>query len=219
VITVHQGGVEVSAGAVETLRGRFDRQGYAVIPGFLAPGVLRALLSQIRQARFRLEAESVVAGQTQIVPSNDPAMISLHFILNRPELFRTVSAIAGIPAPVNFTSRLHRTTVDPLQQIDWHDDGGLDRVLGLNINLTEQPYTGGTLQLRDPEGRMRGEIGQLPAGHAFLFRVGSRWDHRLTPLTSGERTVAVGWFRSKPSWEMNALNWLRSGFIYLGDES
>jgi hypothetical protein len=219
MITVTQGGILVSPFAVEAFREQFLDTGYAVIPGFLSPPVLNPLLKQLETASFLPEDERHVVGRTRMVPGSDPVIGSLHFMLNRPELFDIVSEISGVARPVNFTSRLHRTGGDSNEHIDWHDDGGVDRVLGLNINLSTQAYCGGLLQLRNPERKLVGEIGQLPAGDAFLFRVAEHWDHRLTPVESGERTVAVGWFRTKPDWEANALSWIRTGLILLDSEN
>jgi hypothetical protein len=219
MVQITQNGLEVQPGAVEFLRAAFEKKGFAVIPNFLASSVLKPLLKQLESTRFTLKQELLVMGCTQIVPVSDPIMACLHFIINRPELFQAVSQISGIPRPGNFTSRLHKTCASPYQHIDWHDDGGMDRVLGLNINLSTQPYGGGLLQLRNPDGRMMGQVGQLPPGDAFLFRVAKRWEHRLTPVEFGERTVAVGWFRTGPDWTENAMSWFRTGTIHLEEEA
>ena len=189
MIEITQGGVIASPGSVEALREEFQERGHVVIPGLLPPAVVNPILKLIERTQFLIQREKIIKGATRMAPADDPALVSLHFALNRTDFFATVSAISGIPCRGNFTCRLHRTGSAADEQIDWHDDGGGDRILGLNINLTRTPYSGGILQLRNPERQITGEIGQLPAGDAVLFRVGHRWDHRLTPVASGERTV------------------------------
>src|SRR5579862_5629027 len=206
MVQITQTGLRVEPGAAGKLAEEFARTGIALMPGFLAPPVLRPLLRQIDNSGFARVVEREVTGITLRMGYDAPAMTTLHFVMNTPSLFDLVSEIAGIPRPANFMSRLHRTGPRLDEEIDWHDDAVRDRILGLNVNLSAVEYTGGLLQLRDPEKRIRGEVGQLPAGDAFLFRIGRGWEHRLTPVTSGERTVAVGWFRSRPDWETQLLS-------------
>jgi hypothetical protein len=213
MIQITQGGVVVQPGAVEKLRSQYHANGFALMPGFLAPKVLSALLKKLASGEFELKQEEHVKGATMLMPQSDPALIALHFVVNRPELFDIVARIADIPQPGNFTSRLHRTTPVADQHIDWHDDGLDGRILGLNINLTTEPYKGGLLQVRNPTRTITGEIGQLPPGDAFLFRVADGWQHRLTPVAEGERTVAVGWFRTQPDWGVMVLGGLRSSML------
>lgn len=210
MITVAQGGVQVREGAIETLKAQYQANGYALLPGFIAPSLLPPLLKRVSLGQFDFREEALVKGSTQLMPQTDPALISLHFMLNRPALFDAVSKIADIPRPGNFLSRLHKTTSSPGEELDWHDDGTDGRLLGLNVNLSTEPYSGGVLQMRNPEKNITGEIGQLPPGDAFLFRIANKWQHRLTPVNAGARTVAVGWFRSKPDWTALAFRGLRS---------
>jgi hypothetical protein len=213
MIQITQGGVVVQPGAIEKLSADYRDTGVAIVPGFLSPPVLRALLKRLASGDFGLKKEPIVKGTTLLMPQSDPALISLHFMVNRPELFEIAARITGLPKPGNFTSRLHRTNPAPDLHLDWHDDGMDYRILGLNINLSTQPYTGGVLQVRNPERKIVAEVGQLSPGDAFFFRIGARWQHRLTPVETGERTVAVGWFRTQPDWSAVALAGFRTSMI------
>ena len=53
-------------------------------------------------------------------------------------------------------------------------------------------YQGGALVLESPSGE---ESFRLPAGHALVYP--STLLHRVEPVTSGERLVAVGWIQSR----------------------
>jgi hypothetical protein len=67
-------------------------------------------------------------------------------------------------------------------------------------------------QLRDGLGVVRSEIGRMTPGDAFLFRIGEGWEHRLTAVESGRRTVAVGWFLREPDWQQFAKMEFRRRF-------
>jgi hypothetical protein len=215
MIRITQGGVIVADNAVASLARAYADTGLALLPGFLTPPVLNALLARVEKGTFRHKREEAVRGSTLLMPQNDPALVSLHFMVNRPELFDVVSGITGLPRPGNFTSRLHRTLPAPDLHLDWHDDGLDYRILGLNINLSTTPYQGGLFQMRNPAQEITATVGQLNPGDAFLFRISNRWQHRLTAIESGQRTVAVGWFRTKPDWVGVALAGIRSSVISL----
>ncbi len=53
-------------------------------------------------------------------------------------------------------------------------------------------YTGGELVLESPDGE---EVVRLPAGHAIVYP--STLLHRVEPVDSGVRLVAVGWIQSR----------------------
>ena len=80
----------------------------------------------------------------------------------------------------------------------WHDDlqTDPDRVLGVTINLSPQPYTGGDLSLRrksttDPLIRHRHET----IGSTLIFDVDTTLEHRVLPVTTGgPRRIFTGWF-------------------------
>ena len=203
MIQVTQTAVLADRDNIPALADEFERNGVARFQGFLAPSVLKLLLNAVNAAEFVVKNEvheGRVFGTTLFVPLTDPAMILLHFILNRPALFEVVERIVGCPKLANFTGRLHRTSAESNQHIDWHDDVSDSRTVGITVNLGTEPYSGGALQVRDPEKHTRAEVGCFAAGDAFLFRIDRGWQHRLSPVESGSRTVGVGWFRTKPDW-------------------
>jgi hypothetical protein len=193
---------------ITRLAEEFARTGCALLPGFLAPQILRPLMDWIEASQFVLTAEvsrEEVFGTTLFVPQTERSIFLLHFALNRPALFKFGEQVAGCPGIANFRGRVHRTVSGTNQHIDWHDDAVEDRTLGLCINLSSERYSGGVLQIRDPERVIRAEIGQGVPGDAFLFRIDRGWQHRLAPVESGRRTVGVGWFRTRPDWREYAL--------------
>jgi hypothetical protein len=174
------------------------------------------LLKGASRADFRYKNEvskisGRVFGTTKLVPSTDPLMIALHFVLNRPELFELVSEVSGVDMPGNFLGRVHRTEPSSDLHIDWHDDFIDGRVLGLNLNLSTEPFSGGLFQIRGPDRQTCGEVHFENPGDAFLFRIGDGWQHRLTPVEGGVRTVGVGWFRTGVDWHETTLSGVYNG--------
>jgi 2OG-Fe(II) oxygenase superfamily len=204
---------------IPRLNAEFAATGCARLPGFLAPPILKHLLIWLEQAQFEERNEvghGEVFGTTLFVPETDRSWFLLQFIMNKPALFDIVCRIGGCPRIGNFIGRLHRTTAASHQHIDWHHDAVEARTLGICINLSAEEYTGGVLQIRDADRQMRAEVSRAAAGDAFLFRIDADWQHRLTRVESGRRTVGVGWFRTEPEWRKQAWNTARSREILAG---
>src|ERR1017187_9394439 len=99
MIQITQGGLKTEPGAVDKLSADFREKGLAIMTGFLAPPVLSALLKRVGSAEFGVGQEPHVKGATLFMPLSEPTLLSLHFMVNRPELFEVVSTISGVPRP------------------------------------------------------------------------------------------------------------------------
>jgi hypothetical protein len=218
MIRISPSGVMAQPGAAEQLREEFVETGCAMMRGFMTAPLLELLLRQLETAHFETTDEIVktngrVFGTTLKLRQSEPGVVALNFVLNRPELFELARQIGGTPALGNFLGRLHRTTAGSDQQIEWHHDHADFRSLGLDINLSGEAYEGGLFQIRDSDLRIRREIKEWDPGDAFLFRIGNGWQHRLTRVESGRRTVGVGWFRTEPDWQLLTSARVRSGIV------
>jgi hypothetical protein len=217
-----QSGVVINPEAIPDLRAQFEETGIALLPGFFSAPVVNLIMKQVRTTDLKLRNEVMKAtgdvfGTTRKAELTEPVVVGLSFLLNRGELFQLAADVAGIRRPGCFLCRLHRTEAVPGQHIDWHDDAVDGRILGLDICLSAESYEGGLFQIRSPDKKVRREVLLAEPGDAFLFRIGDRWQHRLTPVTSGARTVAVGWFREGPDWSTLAPGaLLASKLLYSG---
>ena len=80
------------------------------------------------------------------------------------------------------------------QEYGWHSDGSpdmpFDQKWTLNINLSEKEFEGGDLELFLSKPITINEFRK--AGTAIMFE--SWLQHRVTPITSGERKTLTYWF-------------------------
>jgi hypothetical protein len=216
MIHLTQTAVVAESEDIKKLAQEFAETGCARLPAFLHPRVLNPLMKWLQSARFETKDEiqgGRIFGTTLFVPRSEPSLFLLHFILNRPALFEVVEQVAGCAKLGSFSGRIHRTSDESLHHIDWHNDAARTRSVGINIGVSAESYTGGLFQIRDPQGRMRSEIGRAAPGDAFLFRISKDWQHRLTPVESGRRTVAVGWFLKEPDWQHFAKMQFQTRFV------
>lgn len=208
MIQLTHAGVAADADAIPVLHQKFTRDHWVELPNLLEPDLLAYWLRQLDSARFVVKHEVDHAhkeeeefGTTLFMPASETALFLFHLLVNRPAFFAIVQQITGCPLPGNFVGRIHRTVAGTNQHIDWHRDTADHRILGLNINLSTTPFSGGIFQLRDERShQFLAEVGNLGTGGAFLFSIAPEVEHRLTHVTEGSRTVAVGWFRAQPVW-------------------
>ncbi|HKX29749.1 MAG TPA: hypothetical protein VJ302_18810 [Blastocatellia bacterium] len=163
--------------------------------------------------KFEVSEASGQFGQTLFVPETETAFFLFQLLLNRPALFQAVREITGCSPIGHFLGRLHRSSPGLQHQIDWHEDHGVQRLVGISISLSREAYTGGLFQLREKRSeQVLCVIGQLPIGDAFLFDIDPDFQHRLTLVEAGgERTVGVGWFHSVEAWPTFARDYLLPG--------
>lgn len=219
-LRITQAGVSVAG--LARLRREFAETGIAWLPAFISPPILASLLKLIESARF-LEKDEIsgtgrVFGTTLKAAPDDPALSTLHFMLNQAVLFDAVQRISGSAPLRSLMGRLHRTYPGNAQHIDWHDDEADFRTVGISMNLSSESFGGGAFQMRE-YGVFKSEISQTEPGDAFLFRIGSGWQHRLAPVESGVRTAGVGWFRTQPDWSLRRASGFPAGAISLAAES
>jgi hypothetical protein len=197
-------------GDAEVLREEFQATGCAMMPGFVSPEILGPVLRKLATSELTLREEATEQyhfGRVYFAGETDPARIATVFLLNNPKLFRLVEAITGCGRIENFLGRVHKTIPNAGQELDWHNDLIDGRVMGFTINLSTGDYAGGDFHLRSPNGKVT-TVGKISAGDAYLFRVSPGWDHCLTALERGSRTVAVGWFRTEPVRSVFVGDWL-----------
>jgi len=168
------------------------------LPRFLDPEVLTLVDRALAEAVFVPRIHAGIAHESCMTAN--PMLSLLHFALNDTRLYRTVERVTGCDAIGCFTGRVFRLTPDTDDYDSWHNDVVGHRLIGLTVNLTNRPYQGGILQMReDRSGRICAEVANVVPGDAVLFRIAEGLAHRVTPVTGTvPRVTFAGWFHSEP---------------------
>jgi len=190
-----------TAGAAERAlyEQRFRERHQVKLPGFLDKRLLHKLQAQLRTATFVPKVHQGVGHELACWDS--PAGDALLFLMNDPALFRLVQELTGTGPIGCFVGRIYRMIAVATAHESWHSDMSDHRLIALTVNLSEEPYRGGALVLREQD---RPETEQIldntTPGDAILFRVHPDLEHRITDVEPGPpKTAWAGWFRSEPS--------------------
>ncbi len=172
------------------------------IPSVLAPPELAMVTSVLAAARFvdgRLSAGSAA----RRVKNNEEADRSAREIIQLDNLvmgklvqhpvYRNGALPLKVAAPFYARYLPGRTYGDHVDDPVMGGDGALYRSdIAITLFLNDpQQYDGGELEIRTTFGS---QSIKLPAGDAVMYPASSL--HRVTPVTRGERLVAVTWAQS-----------------------
>ena len=188
-----------TAEQLPALRTAFDRQGCVRLPDCLDIGVLEEVAAGLATAAFPRRDHGRIG--TEGCMEANALLARLLFAANDPGLFAQVRAISGCGEIGCFDGRVYRLDPTRADHDSWHTDLGDHRLVAMSINLGSEPYAGGALQIRDTEtGAILHQEADLGPGDAVLFRLGRRFQHRVTQVEGAvPRTAFAGWFKSRPS--------------------
>jgi hypothetical protein len=182
------------------LRESFAHHAHVRLPAFIDEPTLALVHAELRAASFHELVHKEIGPNLELCMDPNRLLGLLTFLVNSDPLFRVVEAIAGCPTIGNFSGRVYRLVPGSGHLDAWHDDLVSQRLVGLSINLSEQPYAGGVLELRDR--RSSATIERVPnvrPGDAILFRLSHDLEHRVSPMEGTfPKTAFAGWFQAGP---------------------
>lgn len=195
---INRMGTEIAADPADWRPG-FDRVPALALEDALAPDLLDLLMRQVASASY-IDDDVRYIGTRQI---ESPQRIggSISLMLGRGELFDWLERATGCGPIKALAGRIAQTRANDQDELVWHDDNDSpDRLLGVVINLSDQPFEGGLFELR-----RKGESEPLFAyrhvqpGSITLFAVRRDLEHRVLPVTAGgPRRVYAGWMMARP---------------------
>ena len=187
-----------SPAEVERLRDEFERDHHVKLPGFLGAGLLDRVRRYIDEGEFSTRVHEGIGTELSLKQGKSPRL--LLFLTNDPELFEVVRAITGCDRIGLFNGRIYRMLPSPEHTDSWHDDLDGKRLIAMSINLSQNPYSGGILELRNEDSReILSHVENTGLGDAVLFRLAAGLKHRVTPVTGRvPRTAYAGWFEAGP---------------------
>jgi Coenzyme PQQ synthesis protein D (PqqD)/2OG-Fe(II) oxygenase superfamily len=196
-LSVDRSGLRI-AGDLEDLKRQFVERPYLALPTFVAPALLSVVQRAIEQGDFAERAHPGIG--TELCLESGAATSACQLVFNDPALLDAVTRITGCAALGCFDGRVYRMEPQSGHYDSWHSDASHDRMVGLSVNLSHEPYDGGVLEIRRaavPEAEHA--VGSGGPGSAVLFRISPELRHRVTAVRGGRpRTAYAGWFRTAP---------------------
>lgn len=194
---------------IAALRESFDATHVVRLPRLLGNDLLEEVQHAIRSAAFyeRSHGDNGEIGREECMADNT-VLAMLVLLANDGRLLSLVRAITGCAPIGSFDGRVYRMLGSG--HFDrWHSDTGVDRLIGMSVNLSETSYDGGRFELRSLESEhVLWQVSNTGPGDAVMFRISDDLVHRVTEVRGDNpRTAFAGWFQSRPDF----LSLLRSG--------
>jgi hypothetical protein len=193
----------IAAGSQESeqaLRAEFDEKHCVRICQFLEPGLLELVQRGLEHAEFYDRAHGDIGLELCMADNHLSGL--LHFLTSSPPLFEAIERITGCGRIGSFEGRVYRMIPGGGHYDSWHGDTGNQRMIGMSVNLSAAPYSGGVFQLREHhDGPIRCEVANTGFGDAILFRISPYLFHRVTPVEgTAAKTAFAGWYVPQPHW-------------------
>ncbi len=128
-------------------------------------------------------------------------------LLNDKNLFECIHRITNCGPIGYFNPRVYRFNPEAKHFDSWNSAMNGHRLIAMSINLSQQSYQGGVLQIRDANsGQMIAEMPNIVPGDAIVFRLSDDLDHQVTSVEGQFPTIAcAGWFEKN----LNSLKLLK----------
>lgn len=187
------------------MQAEFAEKNGIVIPQLFDNKLIQKIVKNIEAAEFYPHRHY---GQDQqefandlTMRENELAMHQIHLLLNNQLFFDFIESITGCSPIGSFGGRIYQNLPEKNHQLEWHSDTEQkERLIGISINLSVNPYQGGIFQIRERlSKKITFEVAGKNLGDAHIFRISPELQHRVTS-TKGNfaRIVAAGWFFSEP---------------------
>ena len=196
-LSVDRSGLRI-AGDLEVLRRKFAEQPYVELPGFVAPALLSIVERAMNAGDFAHRAHPGIG--EELCLEAGPATAACQLVFNDPALLDAVTQVAACSVLGCFDGRVYRLEPQAGHYDSWHSDASDNRMVGLSVNLSREPFSGGVLEIRRAVSQQpEYAVPSVAFGSAVLFRISPALRHRVTPVRGGvARTAYAGWFRGSP---------------------
>lgn len=183
---------------VADARRHFDRHHWIKLTQLLSPALLADVQRGLASATFvELRHEGVRPPSIDLHMEPNATSAMLELVANDRRVFQAIEDITGCRGVVRFSGFIYRLAPGLGHHHNWHNDLKSQRVVAMSINLEDEPYTGGILQIRERETEaILEEVENTGPGDAILFRISPALQHRAIAVTSGVKTAFAGWFRT-----------------------
>ena len=179
----------------------FAQRHCVVLEGFVDEGILGRVPRMLEAGEFYTREDVTRKGEvfarelkmrkTELLPR------MFFLLLNQPRLFGAIAEFAGSEKDIrSFDGRCYKRPPGDEHFDSWHTDVNRDRLYGLTINLSSEPFRGGSFQIRSREtGELFRTVSRTRFGDAHLFRIHKSIEHKVFPVRGTEpRYAYAGWF-------------------------
>lgn len=182
------------------MRRQFDQQHYVRLAELLEPRLLNLIQLGIKQAEFQERIHEKIGSNKELCMRSNLTVGLLHFLINSQSLFEVIQKVTGCEQIGSFEGRVYRVIPGYGHHDAWHSDMVDHRMVAMSINLSEDLYAGGILQIRDRQsGQIVHQAANTGFGGAILFRLADHLEHRVTEVEgTAPKTAFAGWFKSQP---------------------
>jgi hypothetical protein len=185
-------------GDLEALREDFARHHVIRLPALLSDDILTRIHTRMQTETWE-ELNHGGIGR-ELVLRDRSTLQMLKFLMNAPGFLAIMREVTGCEAMTRFDGRIYRMVVGRDHYDSWHNDivPSECRLIGLSINLSPQPYSGGVFHLRDSaSAELLRVMPNIIAGDAIVFRISDDLEHVVSPVEGPEpKTAFAGWFGS-----------------------
>lgn len=190
-----------SARDVERLQLQFQQQNFIRLPQFLNAELLNLIQERLNGAEFYERVHEGIGTNRELCMHANFLQGFLHFLLNAQEVFHLIEQISGCDQINSFEGRVYRVISGRGHEDAWHSDTLDHRLVAISINLSEEVYSGGILQIRDINSKQTlQEVANTGYGDGILFRLADQLQHRITEMEgTAPKTAYAGWFKSEPN--------------------
>jgi hypothetical protein len=206
-----QNGFSSNSNILERLRDEFLRTQCVTVSEFLPNTLAQQIGQEVGSAEFNehknLRSNGVILDTEMTIEGSNIWVHALQLLLNNHELFEAIEYITGCSGVRCFRGRISHHVPGSNHHSDWHNDRDLGgaRLIGISINLSTSPYSGGRFELRRTGSReLLASVSHEKPGAAHIFAIRDDLKHRVT-ATQGTvtRAALAGWFQSSPSsWDV-----------------
>lgn len=192
--------IELSTPELKSLQKQWEKQRAVLLPKLIEPSLLKDIQKALRHGDFEpIKHDGVNATEKRL--NRDGTVNLLEMLVSEPKLSSCIAKITGKKPIGYFQGRVYN--ISQSDHDDWHHDAGYDYLMAVSINLSEKPYEGGSLQLRDAKTKkVYCDIQNIGPGDALIFDISKKLEHKITAVTGQHPKIAfAGWYCPKPHYE------------------
>ena len=182
----------------------FTRSHCVVFRDFVDEAILERVPRMLETSRYFTHKHlwregEVLAREELCMYATEPLVDMFFLLLNQPRLFEAIGEFTACGTPIHyFVGRCIKKLPIGGHIDSWHSDSlpDLKRLYGLSINLSWEPFDGGSFRIRHRKtGEVLREVTESRFGDACLFRIHDSLQHMVSAVRGeAPRYCYAGWF-------------------------